>query len=147
MAVPALLLWAGLIAWVDWRMRRIPNALLALMLVPALVCLIVFPHGLLGAGRWASALGFGSLLLGLPGYALGQFGAGDVKLMAVMGLILGWPSVAVWLLASALLLGAMALVTVARLGLESARGLKLPGGVALAGGFAGTVVATQQGWL
>jgi prepilin peptidase CpaA len=147
MAVPALLLWAGLIAWVDWRTRRIPNVLLVLMLVPALMCLIVFPHGLSGADRWASALGFCTLLLGLPGYALGQFGAGDVKLMGVMGLILGWPAALVCLLASALLLGAMSLFVVGHLGLRPARHVRLPGGVALAGGFAGTVVATQQGWL
>lgn len=34
-------------------------------------------------GGWAFAL---ALLLGLPGYALGRFGAGDVKLLAALGL-------------------------------------------------------------
>lgn len=72
---------------VDLRTRRIPNVLTGTMA---------------GAGLGLAAFGFGGisvaaallgclvgLLLMLPGHALGATGAGDVKLMAAVGSLLG----------------------------------------------------------
>lgn len=91
-----LVAWALTIAWSDWRHRRVPNVLLLLLLVPALLALLINGNGLLGVERWPSFMGFflaGGVLL--PGYALGKMGAGDVKFAACLGLLLGglWPTV------------------------------------------------------
>jgi prepilin peptidase CpaA len=80
---------AGLLAAtvIDLRTRRIPNMLTASMAALGL--------GLAAAGASDNTIGaslaglvFGLLLM-LPGYALGATGAGDVKLMAAVGAILG----------------------------------------------------------
>ena len=107
----ALSVWAGWMAWNDWQQHRIPNAGLVLVLVPALLCLAVNRQGLLHTPITDSLLGFltaGGILL--PGYALGYMGAGDVKLAAVMGLLLGVLPALKMLLVFAVLLGAMSLV-------------------------------------
>ena len=95
-----LLLLSGLLGtavWHDIRSRRIPNAIvfagalagLALhLLLPAGAGLFAAPMGSLG---WASSLG--GLALGLlvlmPMYALRLMGAGDVKLLAMVGAFVG----------------------------------------------------------
>lgn len=95
-----LLLLSGLLGtavWHDIRSRRIPNAIvfagalagLALhLLLPAGAGLFAAPMGGLG---WASSLG--GLALGLlvlmPMYALRLMGAGDVKLLAMVGAFVG----------------------------------------------------------
>lgn len=72
---------------VDIRARRIPNALTATM---AGVGIGFAAAGISGVSIGASVVGF---LLGfalmLPGHALGATGAGDVKLMAAVGAIVG----------------------------------------------------------
>jgi prepilin peptidase CpaA len=97
--LPALLLLALLAAavWHDVRARRIPNAIvfygtlagLALHgLLPAGDGLFNTPMGSLG---WASSLGgmaLGLLVL-MPMYALRLMGAGDVKLLAMVGAFVG----------------------------------------------------------
>lgn len=104
-----LAVWALVIAWWDWRYRRIPNWALILVLVPASLALAFNGQGLLGAGLLASLAGFAMAALLLPGYALGQMGAGDVKLFATLGLLQGgWMAVDLLLL-SALGVGALAL--------------------------------------
>lgn len=114
----ALGVWAATVVWFDLTRRRVPNALLILLLVPAILAVTVNGHGLLGADAASSAEGFlvGGLPL-LPGYALGQMGAGDVKFSASLGLLLG-PGGAL----EVLLLGALAL------GLVSAAMLFASGG-------------------
>jgi prepilin peptidase CpaA len=72
---------------VDVRTRRIPNGLTATM---AAVGVGLAATGISGLPLWSSVLG---LVLGLalmmPGHLLGATGAGDVKLMAATGAILG----------------------------------------------------------
>ena len=72
---------------VDIRVRRIPNALTATM---AGIGVGLAASGVSGISLGASALGFilGFALM-MPGHALGATGAGDVKLMAAVGAIVG----------------------------------------------------------
>lgn len=86
-----------LAVWHDVRTRRIPNRLVfsgALMglalntLLPAGAGFFSEPTGALGclSALGGTAVGLASLL---PLYALGAMGAGDVKLMAMVGTFLG----------------------------------------------------------
>ena len=80
---------AGLLAAtvIDLRSRRIPNVLTAAM---AGLGIGLAATGTSGATVGASLAGLVlGLLLMLPGYALGATGAGDVKLMAAVGAIVG----------------------------------------------------------
>jgi prepilin peptidase CpaA len=73
----------------DWRTYRIPNLLTGAGLLFALVYNTVVPPAMHAGWTWAPAgmlLGFGALL---PMYAIGVMGAGDVKLMAMVGAFLG----------------------------------------------------------
>lgn len=72
---------------IDIRTRRIPNALTATM---AGAGVGLAATGVSGISLGAAALGFvlGFALM-LPGHALGATGAGDVKLMAAIGAIVG----------------------------------------------------------
>ena len=102
----ALGVWAGAVAWSDLRQRRVPNVLLILMLVPAVLAVAINGQGLLGKGVLASMAGM--LVAGLPllpGYASGQMGAGDVKFAACLGWLLGPAGAVELLLVSALLIG------------------------------------------
>ena len=103
----------------DLRSRRIPNALVASGMLLGLLIQTVAP---LGGGLFsqpAGALGFGPALLGglaglglfLPLYAMRGMGAGDVKLLAMVGVWLGAHSVlyvALWTMVAG---GVLALAT------------------------------------
>lgn len=82
-----ILLWLGLCALQDMRQRQIANRLTLGAALLALVYLLWMGATWWGApasdGGWAFAV---ALLLTLPGYALGRFGAGDVKLLAALAL-------------------------------------------------------------
>ncbi len=72
---------------VDIRSRRIPNLLTATM---AGIGVGLAATGLSGVSVVASLAGFAlGLALMLPGHALGATGAGDVKLMAAVGAVVG----------------------------------------------------------
>ena len=77
----------------DLRYRRIPNWLV----LPALAVafgLNTFLYGL--SGLTQAALGFGvALLIYVPLFMLRGMGAGDVKLMAAIGALVGWR---IWLI-------------------------------------------------
>lgn len=74
-------------AWHDILSRRIPNALVFPGAFLGLLLNAVLPHGL-GVLDSLAGLGVGLLLL-LPFYLLRVMGAGDVKLMAMVGAFLG----------------------------------------------------------
>jgi prepilin peptidase CpaA len=104
LAFGALLLWA---VWRDIQTRRIPNRLVLAGALLGLALHTLLPHG---AGLFQAnpgALGplasLGGAMLGLlllfPFYALRALGAGDVKLMAMVGAWIGpWPVVGATLL-------------------------------------------------
>jgi prepilin peptidase CpaA len=86
----------------DLRSRRIPNALVASGIALGLFIQTVAPEGGGLFSHLAGGLGFVPALLGglvglglfLPLYALRALGAGDVKLLAMVGVWLGAPAVA-----------------------------------------------------
>ena len=82
-----IVFWLALCALQDIRQRQIANALTLGGGLLALIYLLWMGVTWLGAsaaqGGWAFVL---ALLLTLPGYALGRFGAGDVKLLAALAL-------------------------------------------------------------
>lgn len=82
----ALLLVAGVI---DWRSSRIPNWLtVGGLLLGMAISINKGPTFLAGLGHGAGGVAMG-LLLPLPLYAMRILGAGDVKLMAMVGAFLG----------------------------------------------------------
>lgn len=97
---------------VDIRTRRIPNDLTATMSGLGLGLAAV---GISGISFWGSLAG---LLLGLvlmmPGHLLGATGAGDVKLMAAVGTIVGPVTVVNAFLFTAIAGGILALLVAAR---------------------------------
>lgn len=144
----ALLMWAIGIAAADWRWRRVPNLLLLALLLPTLTLLLLRGTGPLLVAWPASLAGaFIAASLSLPGYLARRLGAGDVKLVGMLGLLLGWPNIGWMLLCAALLLGLMSVATVAALGFAAARPLHLPAAVPIAAAFAATVITLKTGWL
>src|SRR4030095_2903311 len=72
---------------IDIRTRRIPNVLTGLMAATGIGLAAVGANGVsLAAAAFGIVIGFGLML---PGHALGATGAGDVKLMAAVGAIVG----------------------------------------------------------
>jgi prepilin peptidase CpaA len=113
---PLGVLAAGLVAAVliDVRSRRIPNWLTASMVAAGFIMAAV---GISGLTLGQAALGFAvGLLLMLPGHALGATGAGDVKLMAAIGAILGPSMVFSAFLATAVAGGIFAVIVALRRG-------------------------------
>ena len=114
MALPALPLWNWtllaclllLAVWQDMAYRRIPNTLL-LCTAPAALVLAAMPQGVgMGSAMGAAVL---TLLAFMPLYLLRQMGAGDLKLMATAGLLVGMPRVAALCLSIAMAGGLLAL--------------------------------------
>ena len=92
---------------IDIRTRRIPNALTATM---AGVGFGLAASGLSGVSVLASVAGFAlGFALMLPGHALGATGAGDVKLMAAVGAMVGPATVLTAFAFSAIAGGVLAL--------------------------------------
>lgn len=104
----ALVLVVGVCATViDVRTRRIPNALTA---AAALAGIGLSASGLIGTTLGASLAGIAlGLMLMLPGHFFGATGAGDVKLMAAMGALLGPGRIVIGFLFTAIAGGVLAL--------------------------------------
>ena len=97
---------------VDIRTRRIPNDLTATM---AGIGVGLAATGISGVPLWASMLGFAiGLALMMPGHLLGATGAGDVKLMAAVGAIVGPALVVSAFLFTAIAGGVLAVVVALR---------------------------------
>ena len=101
------------IAYTDFKTMRIPNRMTAALLIPAFLSLVTEP------GITLLSRAMGGFAVSLPMYLMTlavpeSFGGGDIKLMAVCGLLLGGPRIiaaaflsvvsgggyAIWLLAS-----------------------------------------------
>ncbi|MDQ3421171.1 MAG: A24 family peptidase [Acidobacteriota bacterium] len=97
---------------IDIKSRRIPNELTAGMAVLGMALAVSGTSGLSTVG---SILGicFGLLLM-MPGYTLGATGAGDVKLMAGVGAIVGPALVLSAFLFTAIAGGVLALIVAIR---------------------------------
>jgi prepilin peptidase CpaA len=97
---------------IDIRSHRIPNALTATM---AVVGVGLAASGLSGIALAASIGGLvAGLALMLPGHALGATGAGDVKLMAAVGAIVGFRIVVTAFLFTAIAGGILAIAVAVR---------------------------------
>lgn len=107
-AAGVLLLLLGLACATDLRSRRIPNALVALVLVVGVLVTTAFDPVWPGLGRALAGIGLG-LAIWLPGWLLRMMGAGDVKLFAAAGAWLGPAGVVNASLAAAVAGGILAL--------------------------------------
>ncbi|MDR3390401.1 MAG: prepilin peptidase [Sulfuriferula sp.] len=110
----------GLLAiatWHDVRSHRIPNALI----LTGWISGVLLSAGLNGMTGIASAIAGGIIGLAalLPFYLIRTLGAGDVKLMAVVGVFLGPGGVLMAILGTFLAGGIMALVMAIRMGTAS----------------------------
>jgi prepilin peptidase CpaA len=109
-----VVLAAGVLAAtvIDLRTRRIPNELTAAMTGIGIAMAVTGVSGISVAGSFVGfALGFALML---PGYGLGATGAGDVKLMAAVGAIVGGPLVVTAFLCTAIAGGVLAVVVAVR---------------------------------
>lgn len=97
-----------LASWMDWKERRIPNSLLfpSLILAFLLNYIILGPSGLLHS---LSGTLIGFALLIVP-FLLGGIGAGDVKLLMVIGSFGGAYFVLYSFIAGAIIGGIIALI-------------------------------------
>ncbi len=85
--IATLVAGAAAAAAIDLRTRRVPNALTALLALSGLA------YAALGIGHLSVAAALAGFAIGLalmlPGHLFGATGAGDVKLFAAMGALLG----------------------------------------------------------
>lgn len=131
------MLWALAVGVVDYRQHRVPNLALLLALLLTLPMLAALHYGPLGMALPTSAAGaLAGLMVTLPAHLMRKLGAGDVKYAAVIGLLCGLQGLAQALLVAGLVLGAMTLWLVLRLGPTLARSQKIPAAVALSAGLA-----------
>lgn len=112
--IPLLVVLAIFVTYYDVRYRRIPNLFVLATLAGGLLLNFVF-HGASGlvASLGGCALAFG-LLFAL--HVLGAMGAGDVKLFAAIGSVIGFKLVLPTFLMIALTGGVLAVVSMVRAG-------------------------------
>jgi prepilin peptidase CpaA len=109
-----VVLAAGVLAAtvIDLRTRRIPNGLTAAMTGIGLGLAATGASGVSVGGSFVGfALGLGVML---PGYRLGATGAGDVKLMAAVGAIVGPALVVTAFFCTAIVGGLLAVIVAVR---------------------------------
>jgi prepilin peptidase CpaA len=89
--------WLLIATWTDVRQRRIPNLLVLAGMLSGLALQVLAPSGSGLFAFWWGGLGLAQALFGLlaglalfmPLYVLRAVGAGDVKLLAMVGVWLG----------------------------------------------------------
>ena len=103
MTVFTVLLCIAVIAY-DFMFRRVPNGLLLLFLLAHIASVIVDGHGVGGIDVWNSVIGAVlGLMVFVPLYVWRVMGAGDVKFLVVIGVLLGFKGLfVVWLIGSVL---------------------------------------------
>jgi prepilin peptidase CpaA len=90
MIIATLIILLLIAAWHDSRHYRIPNALVFLGAVAGILLHILLPQELGGLGILTALAGLGvGLAVLLPLYLLRAMGAGDIKLMAMIGAFVG----------------------------------------------------------
>lgn len=110
--VSVLAVGAGIGATVDVAQRRIPNVIVA---ATAAAGLLLAVTGISDVSPWSSLLGLaGGLLLMLPRYVLTATGAGDVKMFAAAGAVVGSGRLIDAFLATLMAGGVLALAVVVR---------------------------------
>jgi prepilin peptidase CpaA len=103
---------AGTGAAIDLRTRRVPNPLTLLLAASGVAFAAL---GLSGLTVGASLAGFAlGLALMLPGHLFGATGAGDVKLFAALGALVGPAHIATAFVYTAIAGGAIAIVVALR---------------------------------
>ncbi len=108
--IATLAVGAGTAAAIDLRTRRVPNPLTALL---ASAGLLLAATGLSGVSLTASLVGLVlGLALMLPGHVFGATGAGDVKLFAATGALIGPVPIAVAFVYTVLAGGVLALAVI-----------------------------------
>ena len=110
--IVTLVAGAAAAAAIDLRTRRVPNALTALLALAGLGY-AVFGIGHLSVAAALVGCGIGFVLM-LPGHVLGATGAGDVKLFAAMGSLLGPAAIVGAFLYTALAGGVLAAIVAVR---------------------------------
>ena len=106
--ITTLALGLGTAAAIDLRTRRVPNPLTAAL---ASAGIGLAATGLSGVSIGASLVGLVlGLTLMLPGHLFGATGAGDVKLFAATGALIGPVPIAVAFVYTAIAGGALALI-------------------------------------
>ncbi|GAC1628191.1 MAG: hypothetical protein NVS9B10_17860 [Nevskia sp.] len=132
----ALALWALAIAAWDATRLRVPNALLAVVAVPAILAVALLGQGLLGIGFREGAI---AALLGmlptLAGHLIRQVGAADVRYAALLGFLAGIAGILEILLWSALVIGGLSLAAWIEGKLREKPYRKIPAALALSTGF------------
>jgi prepilin peptidase CpaA len=102
----------GVSAIVDLRSRRVPNPLTFGMTALGVTLAAL---GLSGLSPTAAVAGFAiGLLLMLPGHVIGATGAGDVKLLAAFGTLLGPRGIVVAFVYAAIAGGILAVIVARR---------------------------------
>lgn len=128
-----LIFFSVQILYRDLKLRKIPNSLLVFYGVTVLLhkVLVSVSYGL----PWGWVAGWGDSLIGFaaalivfyPVWLLRLMGAADVKLMAALGLALGWKEAGMVVLFGTVLAGLHALILVLIPSLERKYGFALPG--------------------
>lgn len=103
---------AAAAAWYDWKERRVPNRLAMAGILLGLALALV-SRGLRGLGESLLGLLAGGAILFVP-FALRWMGAGDVKLLAAIGAILGPKGAVYSILYGAIVGGIISAVVLAR---------------------------------
>src|SRR5262245_57410260 len=82
-----LVVGAGAGAWIDLRTRRVPNVVTGPLAVVGILLAVSGASGVTVLSSFAGlALG---LAIMMPGHVIGATGAGDVKLFAAAGAVIG----------------------------------------------------------